>query len=74
MGTLEDMIELVSSQDNIDDIMYNAYDKMKEKLWYLLPDLPWTNLSIPEYRSDDYSLEPEDTSLYAAEKQDILNF
>ncbi len=32
MGTLEDMIELVSTQDNIDDIMYNAYDKMKEKL------------------------------------------
>ena len=49
-------------------------EKMKEKLWYLLADLPWTNLSIPEYRSDDYSLEPEDTSLYAAEKQDILNF
>ncbi len=30
--TLRAMIELVSSSDNIDDIMYNAYDRMTEKL------------------------------------------
>jgi len=30
--TLRAMVELVSSNDNIDDIMYNAYDRMTEKL------------------------------------------